>query len=98
MSHSVRPTRLSVITGIAQQYSPPGRDSSTRNPGTWATILSYRDKMKTGCELAFDGMGSPEEARWLGPWVASWAGISLKRGHATAFEEADPQELAKLDD
>ncbi len=88
----------SNITGIAQHYSPPGSNNSSRNPGTWATILSYRDKMNTGRELAFDGMGSPEEARWLGPWVANWAGISLKRTHASAFVEADPQELPKLDD
>lgn len=84
-------------TAVTQRYTPPGRSSPTTSPGTWTTFLAWRRKDRHEDEFAFDGMHSPEEARWLGPLLAKWAGVPLKRGFGAQFEEADPDELPTLD-
>lgn len=89
----------SAVTGVAQHYFPPDSSSATGNPGTWTTFLVSRKKTGKGSdELAFDGMRSPEEARWLGPLVAEWAGVAVRREFGSGFEEADEKEMPSLDE
>lgn len=84
------------IVRLAQNYSPPGDSSPTGSTGTWVTILSGRDASGKEHEMVFDGFGSPEEARWLGAWLADWTGLTAKRGFSSSFEEADEKELPDL--
>ncbi len=42
-------------------------------------------------------MRSPEEARWLGPLLAEWAGVAVTRGFGSGFEEADEKEMPSLE-
>jgi hypothetical protein len=85
---------LGAIRHILQQYAPPGNSSPAGAPGTWTTFVSHR-ALADGRErdFALDGLHSPEEARWLGPLLAGWAGVPLKRGFGPALDEADPQDL-----
>lgn len=88
----------SAVLGVAQHYSPPGPSSPSGSPGTWATVVGYRStKRGRDDELALDGQGSPEEARWLGPLLAKWADKPLRRGFGAEFDEADPADLPSLD-
>jgi hypothetical protein len=95
---TTRQVSRSNIRAVNQYYSPPDSGSSTHSPATWATILDFADEYGANGQLAFEGMGSVKEARWLGSWVAEWAGMPLKRGFGAAFVEADEKELPSLDD
>jgi hypothetical protein len=85
------------IVGIRQYYTPPKSSSPSGAKGDWTTFIAYRP---TGAsmedEWPLDGDGTVDEARWLGPLLARWANVPLKRAHGTSFEEADPSELPKL--
>lgn len=85
-----------AIMEIAQRYSPPGPSSPTGSPGTWTTFVAWRSPRGATKELALVGMGSPEEARWLGSILAKWSGAPLRRGHGAGLEEADRGELPEL--
>ena len=88
-----------TVTHISQQYSPPGEDAPSGDPGNWTTFVNYKlPGEKKERDLPIDGLSSEAEARWLGPLLAEWAGVKLKRGHGPAFEEADPAELPDLSD
>ena len=90
--------KRSNITAVAQRYSPPESSSSTGAPGTWTTFLVSRKKVGKGSdEFPIDGQGSVEEARWLGPLLAEWAGVPSTRGFGSEFEEADEKELPSLE-
>jgi hypothetical protein len=84
------------IEAITQNYTPP-KASSAHDPGTWVTFVTHRDPAtgKTAGH-ALDGMHTPDEARWLGPLLATWAGVRLQRSFAEELEEADPDELPEL--
>jgi hypothetical protein len=85
---------LAAVDAIHQQYSPPGDSAAAGDPGDWTTFVTHRalDGGKVR-DFAIAGMTTPSEARWLGPLLAQWAGLPLKRGFGPAFEEADPAEL-----
>lgn len=87
-----------AVTGIVQRYTPPGPSSPSGDPGTWTTFVAWKGKDGKEGEFALAGLGSPAEARWLGPLLAKWAGVPLRRGHGAGFEEADAAELPPLDD
>lgn len=101
--HSLRGSKLTMeigraaVTGVAQRYTPPGPSSPSGSPGTWTTFVVWQGGNGRMEEFALDGLGSPDEARWLGPLLAKWAGKPLTRGHGAAFDEADPAELPTLD-
>lgn len=86
-----------TITGISQYYTPPKASSPTGAKGEWTTFVAYRlaGDGKPG-DFALDGADTEEEARWLGPLLAEWAAVPLKRAHGAAYLEADPDELPKL--
>lgn len=86
-----------AVTAVAQRYTPPRQSDSRTSQGTWTTFLSWRRNDGRTDEYAFVGLGTASEARWLGPILASWAGVSVERSHSAAFEEADPAELPTLD-
>lgn len=86
-----------AIKEIAQRHSPPGRSSPTGSPGTWTTFVAWRDPRGAVVELPMVGMGTPEEARWLGSLLSNWAQAPLTRGHGAGFEEADPGDLPRLE-
>ena len=85
------------VKAITQQYSPPGPSAPTGAPGDWTTFVSYHDT-STGKpnDFALDGLKTPEEAVWLGPLLAGWGGVELRRGFGPAFAEADPAELPAI--
>ncbi|TWO70796.1 hypothetical protein FN976_14730 [Caenimonas sedimenti] len=86
-----------TVTAITQQYSPPGDSHPAGHPGDWTTFVVYtlpgERKVR---ELAIDGLNSQAEARWLGPLLAKWAEVKMKRGFGPAFEEADAAGLPDL--
>lgn len=88
--------RASVVA-VTQRYTPPGESSPTGAPGTWTTFLVWQGKNGHRDEFALAGIGSAAEARWLGPMLAAWAGVPLKRGYGEGLDEADPEELPGLD-
>lgn len=89
--------RASIVE-VEQPYTPPSKNSATGSHGTWATVIHYRDEKGNAGQLAFDGIGSIAEARWLGSCIAQWAPeLPFRRGHAAGFEEAAPEELPLLD-
>lgn len=85
-----------AITEIAQRYSPPGPSSPAGSPGTWATFVTWRSPRGATEQLPLVGVGSPEEARWLGSILAKWSEAPLKRSFGAGLEEADPGELPEL--
>lgn len=86
-----------AVASVFQQYTPPDSSAPSSSPGTWATIVSYREgKSATSKNMALDGLGTPEEARWLGPLLADWASVTLGRGFDASNDEADPAELPTL--
>ena len=79
----------SALTGITQTFYPPG---------TWTTFLIRPKKVGKGIgDFPLDGQRSVEEARWLGPLLAKWAGVPLTRSFGGGLEEADEKELPSLD-
>ena len=84
----------SAIDHLHQQYAPPGESAPSGDPGSWTTFVAYtKPGEKKLRELPIDGLCSEGEARWLGPLIATWAGVKLQRGFGPAFEEADVSEL-----
>lgn len=89
--------RASMVE-VEQPYTPPPKNSATGSNGTWATVIHYRDEKGNAGQLAFDGIGSIAEARWLGGCIAQWAPeLSFKRGYSAGFDEAAPEELPRFD-
>ncbi len=87
-----------AIVEISQRYSPPGPSAATGSPGDWVTFVVYRptgDDKAT--EHAMGGLHTEAEARWLGPLLAEWAHVPLRRGFGAGYEEADPAELPDPD-
>jgi hypothetical protein len=85
------------IVGIRQDYTPPDNSSPTGAKGEWTTFVVYREAAgKRERALPLEGAHSEAEARWLGPLLANWAKVQLRRGHGAGFEEADPSELPRL--
>jgi hypothetical protein len=86
-----------AIASVFQRYTPPDSSAPTSSPGTWTTFVSYREgKSAKTKDLALDGLGTPDEARWLGPLLANWAGVTLGRGFDASNDEADAAELPTL--
>ncbi|QEA11572.1 hypothetical protein [Comamonas flocculans] len=84
----------SLVRGVELAYTPPREDAATGDPGRWATLLEYQRPDGESATLALTGMGSEEEAHWLGPLLADWAQVKLARGFGAAVaDEADPEEL-----
>ncbi len=82
------------VTGVSIKYTPPPANTATER---WTTFIHYKDRGNNRIQyLAMDGMESAEEARWLGPLLAQWGSVPLKKGFSDGFEEADPDELPKL--
>jgi hypothetical protein len=66
-----------------------------RFAGHVGTLIRYRaEAVKTPKEFAFDGLGTPEEARWLGPLLARWADAPLRRDVAASAVDAGAGDLA----
>ncbi len=87
----------SDIVGIRQYYTPPKSSAPSGAKGDWTTFVAYRrpgDGQED--EWPLTGADTEAEARWLGPLLARWANVPLKRGHGAGFEEADPDELPEL--
>jgi hypothetical protein len=83
-----------AIVEISQQWTPPGPSAPSSSPGTWATLVSFRtDGTKRQQELALDGMGTPQEAGWLGPLLAAWAKAPLRKGVGVSAVEAGDDDL-----
>ena len=86
------------IVEIAQQYSPPATNAGLISPGEWVTIVAFQQT--TGgqaTEQAIDGLHTSEEARWLGPLLANWAEVPLRRGFGAGLEEAEGENMPNLD-
>jgi hypothetical protein len=91
-----RPMRISraSIVEIFQQWTPPGQSAPSGSPGTWATLIRYHaEASKKPKEFAFDGLGTPEEARWLGPLLTRWADAPLRKDVAASAVEGGPDDL-----
>jgi hypothetical protein len=85
------------IVGIRQYYTPPKSSSASSAKGDWTTFIAYQPAGGgKENEWPIQGDDTEAEARWLGPLLARWANVPLKRGHGAGFEEADPAELPEL--
>lgn len=83
----------SLILGLVQQYTPPGQGASAANQGDWVTLVEWRTPEGQRKDLAFEGLHTDQERRWLGPLLAEWARMPIRRGFSASAEEADPAEL-----
>jgi hypothetical protein len=84
------------IVGIRQYHTPPKHSSPSGATGDWTTFVAYRPAGGKEQEWPLQGADTEAEARWLGPRLAKWANVPLKRAHGAGFEEADPAELPDL--
>lgn len=85
--------RRAAITRIEQTYTPPGKSDPTGSDGRWVTFLYWNADDGKQRELAFDGMRTREECRWLSSLLTQWTGVPIQRAFAGDLEEADPNEL-----
>ncbi len=81
------------IAAITQNYTPPRKSEPHGSDGTWVTFIDWSEPGARQHDLALDGLGTVAEKQWLGPLLAEWAQVPLKRGFSDGFEEADPAEL-----
>lgn len=89
-----------AVAEVVQRYAPPHPDAAQPAHGDWVTFLVCRleaDSDAERSEHAMGGLHTEAEARWLGPLLATWAGVPLRRGFAAGFEETDAAELPDLD-
>lgn len=85
------------IAAIAQYYTPPGDSEAQGSEGTWVTCVVWCGPSGDTHEFVLEGLNTVTEKRWLGPLLAEWAQVPLKRGFSGGLEEADPAELPQDD-
>lgn len=85
----------SLILGLVQQYTPPGHSAPAGSEGDWVTLVEWRTPEGQHKGLVFDGLHTDQERRWLGPLLAEWTRMPIRRGFSASAEEADPAELPK---
>lgn len=66
------------VREILINYLPPGPNTSTGNPGTYATLIVHeRPNTRGTTNFAMEGW-TEEEANWLAPQLARWSGIKYR--------------------
>lgn len=84
----------SAIRAVVQHYTPPPAGASSSHPGDWVTFVQWRaPHAGRDADFALAGLHSEAERNWLGPLLAAWAGVPLRRGFSASAAEADPDEL-----
>jgi hypothetical protein len=72
--------RKDAIRKILINYVPPGPESSTSNPGTYATLIVHNIPDTGGKTTNFAMEGWTErESNWLAPLLAIWAEVKYRR-------------------
>lgn len=72
------------ILQILRLYTPP---ETVKDEGTYRTIVIYRMPNAGRGELASEGI-TEQEAERIGPMIAEWANVPMRRDFAAGYEEA----------